>query len=62
MLLSAFALKYDDYAWEIIEDFKMVTFLLGLQRWFHHTSLFSLPLEQLGLQSALLQKVLATAH
>lgn len=29
MLLSA--LKYDDYGWEVIGDFKMVAFLMGLQ-------------------------------
>ena len=29
MLLSA--LKYDDYGWEVIEDFKMVSLLMGLQ-------------------------------
>src|SRR6218665_2358068 len=29
MLLSA--LKYDDYRWEVIGDFKMVSFLMGLQ-------------------------------
>ena len=29
MLLSA--LKYDDYGWEVIGDFKMVSFLMGLQ-------------------------------
>ena len=29
MLLSA--LKYDNYEWEVIGDFKMVSFLMGLQ-------------------------------
>src|SRR6218665_303527 len=29
MLLRA--LKYDDYEWEVIGDFKMVSFLMGLQ-------------------------------
>ena len=29
MLLSA--LKYDDYEWEVIGDFKMVSLLMGLQ-------------------------------
>ena len=29
MLLSA--LKFDDYGWEVIGDFKMVSFLMGLQ-------------------------------
>src|SRR6218665_166850 len=38
MLLSA--LKYDDYGWEVIEYFKMVSFLMGLQEGFTKFSCF----------------------
>ena len=38
MLLSA--LKYDDYGWEVIGDFKMVSFLMGLQGGFTKSPCF----------------------
>ena len=38
MLLSA--LKYDDYEWEVIGDFKMVSFLMSLQGGFTKCSCF----------------------
>ena len=38
MLLSA--MKYDDYEWEVIGDFKMVSFLMGLQGGFTKCSWF----------------------
>ena len=38
MLLSA--MKYDDYEWEVIGDFKMVSFLMGLQGGFTKCSCF----------------------
>ncbi|XP_061411305.1 uncharacterized protein LOC133344987 [Lethenteron reissneri] len=49
------ALKYDEYGWEVIRDFKMVAFLMGLQGGFYQVSLLSLPLGQQGHQGALPQ-------